>query len=285
MQWPPTPGPGWRIFTLGCLFAILIISFTCIYTYYFAETDEMKEAKNCINEYVALKEDCRELVSSGDNSKPDVLLSAKKDYEELVVFENKYSSLLPDIYIHSSGLEDTLNHKLEDAAFAWATAARSQASELADYSNAIDYYQLALKLSNSKEIGQEYDSIKRKTAYMQIKSISFVRDETIRPVSTYSIRPTIKYNGLCEKEQTKLLKFKVIRSSGTLENEKGGFSFEEKVKVKPGDDIEVNLKNWETENYIGNGTATVEIWYDNRKIYVTDMVITSSNDLKKRANE
>lgn len=275
-------------FTLLTIFAILIISFTCIYRCYFAETDEMKEAKSRINEYVALKEDCRELVASGDNSKPDVLLSAKRDYEELVEFENKYSSLLPDIYVHSSGLEDTLNLKLEDAALAWATAAKSQATELADYSNAIDYYQLAVKLSNSKEIAQEYDNIIRKTAYMQIKSISFVRDETNRPVPTYSIRPTIKYNGLCEEEQSKLLKFKVIRSSGALENGSkllSGYSYEEKVKVKPGDDIEVNLKNWETENYIGNGTAIVEIWYDNRKIYSTDMVIVSSHDLKKRANE
>ncbi len=137
------------------VFLFCIVGLTILLIIFSGSKDPLlKEAELYLPDYKAEVNLCESLINRGGKSDTESLLKAKGRLSDLKKAEDKYVSLVPE-YNRSSTLERTLNVKLEDAAVAWAKAARSQ-YRINNKEKAKEYYLLALRLKENAGLREEY---------------------------------------------------------------------------------------------------------------------------------
>lgn len=281
-----TPKPAksiwkWVIAAAVCLCAI-------IYMTTFYESPEMKEAKSHVDEYRTIVENCYQLTEIGSESDTKSLLLAKEEYAKKKDLENKYGSILPDVYVleDTIDIESMLNEKLEVAAKAWSEAAKSQAENLGDYANAIEFYKLSLKLWSDEQVAAEYKKTIKTTAYMKIKDVDFgynkkdggtvIYGETLYARSIAYLTPRIKYDGIRIDDAAigseQKLSVKIYDSNGSLErgsNSPKGFTYSDTYIVSTDTDASLELSGWgnDYKTCYNKGTYNFELWHDGKRIY------------------
>lgn len=284
---PPKPKPKRNKVFIGIALAAIAV----IVTAYILDAPR-REARSHISEYSNLVSVCDNGISSGSSSNTKDLLSAKDAYKKIVSLERAYSNVLPETFYKSESLKDNLNEKLAKAAQEWADVAKSQAHDLSDYSNAISYYQLALKLWDAESIDSEFNQILEECAWMKINDIEFygqkggerINEESyevkdgVKIVYTNKIPnlgAKIRYNGF--KSQDAVLNIKIISPDGYLHRGRkspSGYTFMDSITVQRGLNS-LNLSGWGTGEvgHYERGLWTYEIWYKGKCIYKTNFTV------------
>lgn len=277
----PKPKPKY-INVLWAIAACLIIYFV-----FFYESSELRTAKSHNETYTNLVSQCSQYTKQGDGNNTQALLNAKQSYSEIVGLEEKYASIQPEFYNKAAELKEPLDSKLSEAANAWTEAAKMQIENLGDYQKAIEFYQLALSLWNDESITQEFENVKKITAYMYITDCKFAnttKDSKIIDdygATLYSKKllylcPKLYYKGLLQESEYKDLYIKIINPDGSVKKgttSPAGYSYKESIWVSPGSN-NIGLSGWgnDTPNY-EKGTYTVEIWYNKKAIYTTTVQV------------
>lgn len=114
----------------------------------------LKEAKAHIEDYQFGVNLCESFITRSGDGNAEWLLKARDKLVQLKEMEEKYSSVMPD-YNRADSLTGRLQVKLEEAAAAWAKAARSQ-YRIKNKEKAKEYYQLALRLMENADLRSEY---------------------------------------------------------------------------------------------------------------------------------
>lgn len=258
-----------------------------IYLGFFHESAELKEAKSHNETYTNLVNQCSQYTKQGDGNNTQALLNAKQSYSGIVGLEKEYASIQPEFYNKAAELKEPLESKLSEVANAWAEAARMQIENLGDYQKAIEFYQLALSLWNDEAITQEFENVKKTTAYMYITDCKFAnttKDSKIIDdygATLYSQKllylcPKLYYKGLLQESEYKDLYIKIINPDGSVREgttSPAGYSYKESIWVTPGSN-NIGLSGWgnDAPSY-EKGIYTVEIWYNKKAIYTTTVQV------------
>lgn len=270
------------LFFIAALVACFIIYFS-----FFHESSELKNAKLHNEAYTTLVSQCSQFIDQGNGNDTQSLLNAKQTYSKIVELENDYSTIQPDFYNKAKDLKDALDPKLEEAANAWAEAAKTQINNLGDYTKAIEFYRLALSLWSSESIQSSYDNAKKSCAYMHIKSCDFSNENedgkeiekfgaTLHADRMRYLTPRIHYDGLTDSYVEKEIYIKILNPDGSLKSgtkSPNGYSWKETVGVSSGNDNSKELLGWgngETSTY-SSGIYTMELWHNKKRIYRTSV--------------
>lgn len=269
-------------YSVAAIAACLIIYFS-----FFHESAELKDAKLHNEAYTTLVSQCSQYIDQGDGNDTQSLLNAKQAYSKILKLENDYSTIQPDFYNKAGGLKNVLDPKLEEAANAWAEAAKTQIDNLGDYTKAIEFYRLALSLWSSESIKSSYDNAKKSCAYMYIKSCDFSNENengkeiekfgaTLHADKMRYLTPRIHYDGLTDSYVEKEIYIKILNPDGSVKSgtkSPNGYSWKETVGVSSGTDNSKELLGWgngETSTY-SRGIYTMELWHNKKRIYRTSI--------------
>lgn len=137
--------------------------------------------------------------------------------------------------------------------------------------------------SQKSSVKQDANERYASSAYMEITGVSFGNVDNdgniidkfgakLYATEVKYLKPLLSYRGLTSSEKNITFYVKIIKEDGTLE--KGsespeGYTYEQEMKVTPGENQSVQLKGW-GNNKGGSyspGLYKYEIWYQNKLIY------------------
>ena len=265
----------------GLWITLALVAAAVGFVVYFSGEDK-RYARSRQPDYLALVSACESNIEAGDNAKYAELLDAKKQMDEIALYESRYAHFFPTVFNRSEDLKSRLEPKLIAASEAWAKAAKSQAN-LGKTANASIYYSRALDLHASSELSSEFDTFARPLAYMNIKDIDFKNQLNGNVIDDYGerlsadrikyIMPRITYDGLGTETKSVTIKVKIINPDGSLNrgsSSPDGYTFlDEDKEISPGSGNLLFLSGWGNEDggVYRAGTYRYEVWYEGKKLF------------------
>ena len=136
------------------------------------------------------------------------------------------------------------------------------------------------------------ESIARKNAYMNIKSVEFYnvdeKGEIIKQIgpNTYAsdieyLNCAIKYDGLIDRDRNVTIYYKIIKPNGrmlAISSSPYGYTHSEKLWVNTGKNGYYKFQRWYKDDFSG-GKYLFEIWYENSLLYSTSFVLKEQGSI------
>ena len=261
------------------------------YFLFFAKSSELRLAEDNLSKYEKLVKDCKKTIKNADDivelSEAEEMLS---DIEDL---EDRHSREMPEEYDKYDDLKSQYRETLDQLKDDYKEMASDYLEE-GECKSAYDMYKEASEaLPDDDDLENEMNEIAEKMGYLYVTDLEFAnRTKDAVDIEAAGSRlhadkmrylfPKVIYNSLLPEGNsivTKELGVKIFSPDGTFRRSSSspaGYTYKSSISIAVG---EVDQGEWllgwgnETESSYEEGTYTVEIYYEDVKLFSDEVTL------------